>query len=75
MTILAHDLHSPVRTPENPARARAETEKTHLPATHLPAIRRFLLSALTILLAGGGLAAAIALKTAVYLSRQQLGAG
>lgn len=68
MTTLTHDLHSPVRTPEN--RARAETEKTRLPA-----IRRFLLSALAILLAGGGLAAVLALKTAVYLSRQQLGAG
>jgi hypothetical protein len=63
MTMLAHGLDDPVDTAENRDLVKGAAK------THLPAIRRFFLCALTILSAGGMLAGAIALKTAIYFWR------
>lgn len=70
MAMLTHDFErlfhpSEARPRVRPAAARA----------HLAAIKRFSLCALTIFLAGGTLAAGIALKTAIYFWRFQVGAG
>jgi hypothetical protein len=70
MAMLTHDLERTFRPSEAQQRVRAGTA-----SAHLAMIKRFCLCALTILLAGGTLAAAIALKTAIYFWRFKLGAG
>jgi hypothetical protein len=67
MTMLTHTrgvferaAHFPVR--QHPARTAAAKAQ-------LAAIKRFILCAVTILMATGALAAIIALKAAIYLSR------
>lgn len=66
MAMLAH--HRSDRLPERQAFAPAA--KARLAAT-----KRALLCTLTVLLGGGGLAAIIAVKTAMSFSRYHLGAG
>jgi hypothetical protein len=63
MTMLMHGFDGPVDSAESrePVKDAART--------HLPAIKRFCLCALTIVSASGMLAGAIALKTAVYFWR------
>jgi len=70
MAMLTHDSNPPIRSSAHPALAR-----TRATTAALAGIKRVLLYASTILLAGGGLAAIIALKTAIYFSRYHLGTG
>jgi len=70
MAMLTHDFERIFQPPEGRWRVRPTAARAHL-AT----IKRFCLCALTIFLAGGSLAAIIALKTGVYFWRFKLGAG
>ena len=67
MAMLTHDFGRPVRATGKPRTARADSANAHLAM-----IKRLCLIASTLLLAGGALAAIIALKTAIYLSRFHL---
>jgi hypothetical protein len=67
MTMLTHP-----RGPFERARyslGRRDTDGTIAAEAHLAMIRRFCICAVTILVAGGAVAAIIALKAAIYLSR------
>ena len=70
VTILAQDLDPTIRSTERQVSAPVKAATAHLAAT-----KRVLLSASAILLAGGAMAAIIALKTAIYFARFRLGAG
>jgi hypothetical protein len=70
MAMLTHDIERPFHPSEAQQRIRPSAVRAHLAM-----VRRFCLYALTILLAGGALAAVIALKTAIYFWRFKLGAG
>ena len=70
MTMLTNDLERRFQRPERQQHARSDAA-----GTHLAMIRRVCLSVLTVLLAGGALAAVIALKTALVFWRFKLGAG
>ena len=63
MAMLTHDFERPFRSPANQPLVRPDAAKAHLAA-----IKRVCLCALTVLLAGGAVAAVIALKTAIYFS-------
>ena len=69
MAMLRHELEQPFRPSEAPQRIRSGVARTHLAM-----IKRVCLCVLTVLLAGGALAAVIALKTAIYFWRFKLGA-
>ena len=66
MAMLAHDVERPLRSSQGPSFLKPG-------AVRLAGIKRVCLGALTVLLAGGGLAAIIALKTAIYFTRFHLG--
>jgi hypothetical protein len=70
MAMLTHDFERPARSADEQRLARSASAKTHRAM-----IKRVSLIALALLLTGGVLAAAIALKTAIYFSRYPLGAG
>ena len=63
MTMLTHGFNGPVESAESRDLLKDATK------SHLPAIKRFCLGALTIVSAGGLLTGAIALKTAIYFRR------
>jgi hypothetical protein len=67
MTMLVHS-HGPFAGFPYPS-GRRDTVGADAAQAHLAMIRRFCTCALTVLVAGGAVAAIIALKTAVYLSR------
>ena len=67
MAMLTHDFERPVRATGKLRIARADSTNAHLAM-----IKRVCLIASTLLLAGGALAAIIALKTAIYFSRFHL---
>jgi hypothetical protein len=69
MAMLTHELEQPVRPSQAEQRAGSGAARAHL-AT----IKRVCLFVLTVVLAGGALAAVIALKTAIYFWRFKLGA-
>jgi len=70
MAMLTHDFEQPFRSP-----ARSPAVKPDATSARRTAIKQICVSALTVLLAGGLLAAGIALKTAIYFARFHLGAG
>ena len=70
MAMLTHDLERTLHPSEEPLQAESGTA-----VAHLAVIKRVCLGMLTVLLAGGALAAVIALKTAIYFWRFKLGAG
>jgi hypothetical protein len=70
MAMLTHDLERPLHPSEAKQRVRSATARPYLAM-----IKRLCLGALTVLLAGGALAAVIALKTAIFFWRFKLGAG
>jgi hypothetical protein len=70
MAMLTHDLKRPFHPTEKQLQVRAGAA-----SAHLAMIKRVCLCALTVLLAGGALAAVIALKAAIYFWRFKLGAG
>jgi hypothetical protein len=70
MAMLTHDLERPFHSSEGQQRVRSGAARARLTL-----VKRAGLWALTILLAGGALAAVIALKTAIYFWRFKLGAG
>jgi hypothetical protein len=63
MTMLTHGFDGPADSAESRDLLKGAAK------SHLPAIKRFCLCALAILSAGGLLAGAIALKTAIYFWR------
>jgi hypothetical protein len=65
MTMLMQECERP--SAAGPRLPRAETERTHVAE-----IKRACVVALGLLLGGGGIAAIIALKSAIYLSRLPL---
>jgi hypothetical protein len=67
MAMLTHDFERPVRSAGGQRLAQVDSAKTHFAM-----IKHFCLIASTLLLAGGALAAIIALKTAIYFSRFHL---
>jgi hypothetical protein len=67
MTMLTHTRGPFERVPY--ASGRRDTAGAGAAQAHLAMIKRFCICALTMLVAGGAVAAVIALKTAVYLSR------
>ena len=67
--MLRHELEQPFRPSEAPQRVRSGVARTHLAM-----IKRVCPCVLTVRLAGGALAAVIALKTAIYFWRFKLGA-
>jgi hypothetical protein len=68
MAMLTHNLERPLRPSQVEQCVRSATTRPHLAI-----IRRVCLAVLTVLLAGGALAAVIALKTAIYFWRFKLG--
>ena len=66
MTVLTHGFDAPVDSAENRDRVEGAAK------AYLSAFKRFCLYALTALSAGGLVAAAIALKTAIYFWRHGL---
>jgi len=70
MAMLTHDFERLFHPSEGRPRVRPTAAKAQLAA-----IKRFSLCALTIFLAGGALAAVIALKTGVYFWRFRFGVG
>lgn len=70
MAMLTHHFERPFRS------SGRQHVVTRVSATvHLAVLRRFLPCALAVLVAGGAVAAVIALKTAIYFSRFHLGVG
>jgi hypothetical protein len=67
MAMLTHDFERPVGPAGRQQPAQVDSAKAHFAM-----IKRFCLIASTLLLAGGALAAIIALKTAIYFSRFHL---
>ena len=67
MAMLTHDFEQPVRPAGKQRLAQSDSANTHLAV-----IKRVCLIASTLLLAGGALAAIIALKTAIYFARFHL---
>jgi hypothetical protein len=67
MAMLTDDFERPVRSRGKHRIAQADSA-----SAHLAMIKRLCLIASTLLLAGGALAAIIALKTAIYFSRFHL---
>jgi hypothetical protein len=67
MTMLTHTSGAFERAAHSPVRQHAS--QTAAAKAQLAAIKRVMLCAVTILVATGALAAIIALKTAIYLSR------
>ena len=63
MAMLTHDFERPARSLGKQLYDRSDTGKARLVM-----LKRFCLCALTVLLAGGAVAAVIALKTAIYFS-------
>ena len=70
MAMLTHDFEPSFRAPGRQSAARPDAARAHLAV-----LKRFLLCALAVLVAGGAVGGVIALKTAVYFSRYHLGAG
>ena len=70
MAMLTHGFERPFR----PSDAQ-QSATPGMAGAHLTTIKRACLFLLTVLLAGGALAAVIALKTAIYFWRYKLGAG
>jgi hypothetical protein len=70
MAMLTHDAERRFLSPDGRTRSRPVTGMAHLAGT-----KRACLIAATLLLAGGAMAAGIALKTAIYFSRYHLGGG
>ena len=70
MAMLTHDLNRPFHPTEKQLQIRSVTA-----IAHLVMIKRVCFGVLTVLLAGGALAAVIALKTAIFFWRFKLGAG
>jgi hypothetical protein len=69
MAMLTHGLERTFRSSDKRQLVRLDA------AAHPATIKRVCLIAATLLLAGGAMAAGIALKTAIYFSRYHLGAG
>jgi hypothetical protein len=67
MAMLTHDFERPVRSAGEQRLARSDSAQAHLAM-----IKRVGLIASALLLGGGGLAAIIALKTAIYFARFHL---
>jgi hypothetical protein len=67
MTMLMHTRDPLERAPSSPE--RRDTVKGGAAQAHLATIKRFCICALVAVAAGGALAAIIALKAAIYLSR------
>jgi len=70
MAMLTHDLERPLRPEEEQPQVGSDAA-----SAHLAMIKLVCLCLLTGLLAGGALAAVIALRTAIYFWRFKLGAG
>jgi hypothetical protein len=70
MAMLTHDIERPVHSVGKQRLAQSDSAKARLAI-----IKRIGLIASTALLAGGVITAAIALKTAIYVSRYHLGLG
>ena len=70
MAMLTHELEPTSRSLEKRPLVRPD-----MGAAHLATIKRVGVIAAALLLAGGAMAAGIALKTAIYFSRYHLGGG
>jgi len=69
MAMLTHELERTFRSLQKRRLVRPDA------AAHLAMVKRACAVAAVLLLAGGAMAAGIALKTAIYFSRYHLGAG
>jgi len=70
MTLLSHDLER-----SSYASASRELPRTRLTRSHRATLKQLGLCVLTLLFSSGALAAVIALRTAIYVSRLHLGTG
>ena len=70
MAMLTHELERTFRSSDKRQLVRPDAA-----AAHWATLKRVCVIAATLLLAGGAMAAGIALKTAIYFSRYHLGAG
>ena len=75
MTLLSHDLERASYSSAHRNQRRTGVTQGQRKTLKITTLKNFARCALTLLLSGGALAAVIALRTAIYVSRLHLGAG
>jgi hypothetical protein len=75
VSLLSHDLEHSSLSSATSGLPRAGLTRDQRAALRNATLKKLSLCVLTLLLSGGALAAVIALRTAIYVSRLHLGAG